>query len=161
EFERTQDDSLPLPIFLTLRVEPGKRTKQQVADLRAFYIENVYAPTRTAFAPLQAERDRLRKKVAAVEKDIPSAMGMSGPPERADTHVLIRGEYSQKGEKVNPGVPTFLPPLPSGTKADRLLFARWLTAPGHPLTARVVVNRVWQMHFGVGLVETTEDFGTQ
>jgi hypothetical protein len=75
--------------------------------------------------------------------------------------MLDRGLYNQPGEKVTPGVPAILPPLPEGVKADRLALAKWLMNPEHPLTARVTVNRFWQMLFGTGLVKTVEDFGVQ
>jgi hypothetical protein len=72
-----------------------------------------------------------------------------------------RGEYLQPREPVAPGVPAFLPPLPAGRPADRLALAEWLVSPGHPLTARVAVNRQWQAFFGRGLVATLDDFGLQ
>lgn len=74
-----------------------------------------------------------------------------------ETHVLVRGNFKEKGEAVRPGVPAFLPPI--GESPDRLDFARWLFRPEHPLTARVAVNRIWQHHFGEGLVRTVSDFG--
>src|SRR5207245_10485129 len=72
-----------------------------------------------------------------------------------------RGKYDKKGEKVPAGMPTSLPPLPAGAPANRLGLARWLVDTGQPLTARVIVNRYWQMFFGTGLVKTSEDFGSQ
>jgi hypothetical protein len=76
-------------------------------------------------------------------------------------HVLNRGQYDQPRDTVEPGVPAWLPPLPAGVAANRLALARWLVDPRHPLTARVAVNRWWEMLFGRGLVETVEDFGAQ
>jgi hypothetical protein len=78
-----------------------------------------------------------------------------------DTFVLLRGSYDKPGEKVTAAVPAFLPPLPAGAPANRLGLAQWLTAPDHPLTARVAVNRYWQSYFGNGIVKTAEDFGSQ
>jgi hypothetical protein len=78
-----------------------------------------------------------------------------------DAHVLIRGDYNRPGEKVEAGVPAALPPLPGDAPRNRLGMARWLTDPAHPLTARVTVNRYWQMLFGTGLVKTPGDFGAQ
>jgi hypothetical protein len=75
--------------------------------------------------------------------------------------VLLRGQYDRPGERVQPGVPACLPPLPGGAGANRLGLARWLVDPNNPLTARVAVNRLWQMVFGTGLVKTAEDFGVQ
>jgi hypothetical protein len=78
-----------------------------------------------------------------------------------DTFVLGRGDYRNHGEKVSPGVPASLPPMPKSLPANRLGLAKWLVDPSHPLTARVVVNRFWQSYFGTGLVKTAEDFGSQ
>jgi len=90
-----------------------------------------------------------------------SVMVMDHKPELRKTHILIRGAYDQHGEEVGPGVPAVLPPLEAGANPSRLELARWITRPDHPLTARVAVNRMWQMVFGRGLVETAGDFGNQ
>ena len=85
--------------------------------------------------------------------------------ERADsqpqTHVLYRGLYDQPRELVKAGTPSALPPMAASWPRNRLGLARWLVAPANPLTARVVVNRYWQEVFGTGLVETSDDFGSQ
>ena len=73
--------------------------------------------------------------------------------------ILERGEYDQRREEVVPGVPAVLPPLGEEAPLDRLRLARWLVHPDHPLPARVMINRLWQSLFGVGLVKTSEDFG--
>jgi len=73
--------------------------------------------------------------------------------------VLQRGEYDQRRDEVGPDVPRVLPPIGENDPRNRLGLARWLVRPGHPLTARVTVNRLWQSVFGVGLVRTSEDFG--
>ena len=78
-----------------------------------------------------------------------------------ETHVLVRGAYDQPGEKVEPGVPRFCRRCRAALPNNRLGFARWLVDPANPLTARVTVNRFWQMFFGTGLVKTVEDFGSQ
>jgi hypothetical protein len=78
-----------------------------------------------------------------------------------ETFMLMRGEYDKRGDKVEPGVPAILPPLPRGAPTNRLGLAKWLVDPSHPLTARVTVNRFWQQYFGVGFVKTAEDFGMQ
>jgi hypothetical protein len=74
-------------------------------------------------------------------------------------HVLVRGEYSNLGDKVTATTPAVLPRPPAGAPANRLGLAKWLVAPENPLTARVTVNRIWQYLFGTGLVESTGDFG--
>ena len=78
-----------------------------------------------------------------------------------DTFVLLRGAYDKPGDKVTPAVLSFLPPMPAGAPRNRLGLAGWLVDPANPLTARVAVNRYWQMYFGTGLVKTAEDFGSQ
>ncbi len=81
--------------------------------------------------------------------------------EPRQTFVLLRGIYNKYGDKVGAGVPAALPPLPTDVSNNRLGFARWLVDKRNPLTARVTVNRFWQLFFGTGLVKTTEDFGAQ
>jgi hypothetical protein len=79
-----------------------------------------------------------------------------------DTYVHLRGDFLSKGPAVQPQTPDVLPALHvRGDRPDRLDIARWLLSDDHPLTARVVVNRVWQHYFGRGLVATPDDFGTQ
>ena len=75
--------------------------------------------------------------------------------------MLARGAYDKPKEKVSRGVPAALPPLPPDAPNNRLGLARWIAGPSNPLTARVLVNRLWQMYFGVGIVKTVEDFGSQ
>jgi hypothetical protein len=77
------------------------------------------------------------------------------------THLLDRGNWDQPKDPVEPHVPVAFNPFPAGAPQNRLGFALWLTDPQAPLTARVAVNQVWQSLFGMGLVETAEDFGTR
>ncbi len=102
-----------------------------------------------------------REEDEAIEKAIPTTMVAKEMDKPRDTFMLVRGEYDKKGDKVGPGVPSILPPLPKDAPTNRLGLAQWLVDPAHPLTARVTVNRFWQQYFGVGLVKTTEDFGVQ
>jgi hypothetical protein len=76
------------------------------------------------------------------------------------TYMFARGNWLDKEKEVQPGVPAVMPPLPDGVRADRLAMAKWLVSRENPLTARVLVNRLWQQLFGLGIVETAEDFGT-
>lgn len=78
------------------------------------------------------------------------------------TTVFIQGDFTRPSEEVNCGTPSVLPPLEDvGDSVDRLDLARWIVSPRNPLTARVIVNRIWQQYFGRGLVETENDFGLQ
>jgi len=85
---------------------------------------------------------------------------MSELPEPRPTTIFIKGDFTRPGESVTPGTPEILPPL-TAEKPNRLDLARWLFDPAQPLTARVMVNRIWQVYFGRGLVETENDFGSQ
>jgi len=80
-------------------------------------------------------------------------------PSIAYAHILTRGIYTARTERVEANTPHFLPPIPAGMPHDRLALARWTVSAENPLTARVTVNRMWSEIFGTGLVETTEDFG--
>lgn len=77
------------------------------------------------------------------------------------TYTFERGNWMVKGEAVQPDVPASLNPFPANAPRNRLGLARWLVDEKNPLTARVMVNRLWEQLFGIGLVETLEDFGTQ
>jgi hypothetical protein len=112
---------------------------------------------RTAYSELKA----LKLERTALVKAIPSAMVMDERKKPRETYILARGDYRNQTDKVQPGVPAVLPPLPKDAPRNRLALARWLVQPDHPLTARVAVNRFWQMYFGVGIVKTQEDFGVQ
>jgi hypothetical protein len=108
---------------------------------------------------LLAEIDKLEKSRPV----IPAVPVMAELPanQRRKTHLMIKGNFLNPGETVEPGVPGAFLPLPKGATADRLGVAKWLLSPDNPLTARVAVNRYWAALFGTGLVETEEDFGTQ
>jgi hypothetical protein len=107
--------------------------------------------------------DKINNDKAALEAGVTSVMVMEDMPQPRPTFVLKRGRYDMPDatRRVEPGVPASLPPLPKGAARNRLGLAQWLTAAENPLTARVAVNRIWQHHFGTGLVKTAENFGIQ
>ena len=90
--------------------------------------------------------------------EIPAIAEAAKPPQ---TFVHMHGDFRSPGMEVQPDTPAVLPPLPAGSRHDRLALARWMVAGGNPLTARVAVNRMWQELFGKGIVTTAEDFGTR
>ena len=140
------------------RITPASRTAGQSEKLRLSFLDQ-YAPQ-----PIQEawrQLTDLERQRAELWDSFPTVMVMEEMEPRRDTFRLIRGAYDAPGEKVSPGVPAVFPPLAEGQEESRLAFARWLVDPEHPLTARVTVNRFWQMYFGTGLVKTAENFGTQ
>jgi hypothetical protein len=147
---------VPEEMAAILRTAPEVRSAADAGELTGYFVthsrERRVAAER--LAKLEAERRRIENK-------IPTTMVMSEMSTPRDTFVLLRGSYDKPGDKVTPTVPACLPPLPDGAPHNRLGLARWLVDPANPLTARVAVNRFWQMYFGTGLVKTVEDFGSQ
>jgi Protein of unknown function (DUF1549)/Protein of unknown function (DUF1553) len=155
-----------------LTPEPQRATRQrQLVALSFYYINNIVTrrvsrltgEAKVKYDALQAE---LAKFDALKPPPLPAAMAVSnGPGPAPETHVLDAGDYRKPEETVSPGFPEFLghddvEPRPAGAGGSRAALARWLTLPDHPLTARVIVNRLWQHHFGVGIVATSNDFGS-
>jgi len=108
-----------------------------------------------------AELNRLRAEANRLAYDVPEIMVMEEMPQEHVTHRLNRGAYDAPAEVVVRNTPESLPSFPPDQPRNRLGLARWLVDRKNPLTARVVVNRIWRMHFGRGLVATQEDFGSQ
>jgi hypothetical protein len=147
-----------VPLRATLLIPEDHRKDSQKEWLRDYYLTNEAAPDlRDAYLLQQ----KLREEEKDLKKEVSTTMVMAERPFPRATYVLGRGDYRNKGEKVTPGVPGVLPPLPKGAPPNRLSLAKWLVSPENPLTARVVVNRYWQMYFGYGIVKTVEDFGSQ
>ena len=141
-----------------LTIPPQKRTQQQARKISTYFL-GIEAPPHIRRAYLELKT--LRRQRQQLEDSIPTVMVMEEAEEPRQTFLLKRGEYDKPGEKVSRGVPAIFPPLPPGAPNNRLGLARWLVDPSNPLTARVAVNRYWQMFFGTGLVKTPEDFGSQ
>jgi hypothetical protein len=146
--------ALPANILTILDTDADKRTPEQQDALARYY--------RSVAPALQGVRDEIAKleKSRPVVPTVPVMVEMP-PDKRRETHMMVKGSFLSPGEKVEPGTPAFLPPLPDGVSKDRLAVAKWLVSPDNPLTARVAVNRLWAQLFGTGIVETEEDFGTQ
>ena len=156
----TKDQGM-LPKELEALLAPDKkRTAAETKKLREHYNKNVFAEDRKKIPALK-QLDRAKQLLDGYRGDIlPRVMVMSDE-QRRDTHILDRGAYLSKKEKVTFDAPGFLPPLPKDAPKNRLGLAQWLFRPEHPLTARVQVNRQWQHFFGFGIVRTSEDLGVQ
>ncbi len=139
-----------------LTTAPEKRDKGQRGKLKELF-ENAAPELKESREALAAARTAEKKFNDA----IPTSMVFEELAKPRETHMLIRGSFLTKGERVSPGVPAVLNPLPPDSASNRLAFARWLVDTNNPLTARVMMNRFWEQIFGIGIVETSEDFGTQ
>jgi hypothetical protein len=146
-------------------VPPKERKPEHTAALRRYYFTEVCATTRPRFEAMMKERAALEEERKKEETGVVKTFIMHDVQPRRITHLMIRGQYDKPGEEVQPGVPAIFPPLPPtatpGALPSRLELAEWLVSPKHPLTARVAVNRFWQLFFGTGLVKTSNDFGAQ
>ncbi|MBI1249619.1 DUF1553 domain-containing protein [bacterium] len=114
------------------------------------------------------ELEKQKKKVAGLEKKLAGIRPSSLPvmeelpkDQQRKTHIQIRGSYQSLGDEVGPSVLDSFHKFPEGEETNRLTMAQWVADKANPLTARVVVNRYWEQLFGTGIVETSEDFGSQ
>ncbi len=148
---------LPAEVLAALAVAAGERSEAHREVIRREYQK--IDPERVPLAERIAE---LKQQQSQVNRQITTTLVMQERKEPRETFIHVRGDFLSPGAAVEPGVPEVLPPLAvRGPHADRLDFARWIAGPDNPLTARVVVNRVWQRYFGRGLVATENDFGLQ
>jgi hypothetical protein len=147
-------DPLPAAARAALHTPREKRTAEQQKLLFAEWRKSV------------PELKELNDQFTALWKDYPEGhsvlhLAQRDPEWRRDTPIYDRGNWQKPGKVVQPGVPAFLHALPKDAAPDRVAFAKWLVDPRSPTTARVAVNRTWQSIFGMGLVETAEDFGVR
>ncbi len=153
EWERAVERAaLPKEIGEIVALPADQRKKEQLDKLTSYHrsLDADWSSRQADATAVQIEFDKVTT----------TTLVMKEGPARA-THVAIRGEFQNRGESVGPGVPAALHPVPAGEKLDRLGLARWIVDPENPLTARVAANRLWQEVFGVGIVETSEEFGSQ
>lgn len=151
------EQSRDLWMRCTLGTAAGQRDESQIKLLRSAWMER---HSRDFAAAAETAR-RSREALLALESEAPNTMVMRQLVPERPTYVLFRGQYDAPREEVQPGVPEFILPFPKDAPRNRLGLARWLTDPANPLTARVIVNRIWQSFFGTGLVKTSENFGYQ
>jgi hypothetical protein len=148
--------TVPAKLRKALDLAPAQRTEQQTADLAAAY--RTLAPL---LQPVRDQKAKLEKQDADLGIATSLVMGERNSFERPCTNIHIRGSFLSVGEKVCAGTPFVLNSLPDDQMPNRLGLANWLVSDDNPLTARVTVNRYWEQLFGRGIVETSEDFGTQ
>jgi len=110
---------------------------------------------------LQTSLQQIDQKLSSGENAVATVPIMKERSKDRDTYIHVRGNFLDPGDKVTPRVPLLFDVLAEKAPKNRLEFARWLVDGNNPLVARVVVNRLWQNYFGRGLVETSDDFGTQ
>jgi hypothetical protein len=154
ELEAHRRKLVPAKIRPIALLDPEKRTPVQYAELTKYF--------RSIAPELKGPRDQL----AAAKKSLAGLKIVTTPfmrelPEgkKRVTKIQHRGNFLDLGKVVTPGVPDHFHPLAEGQPANRLALAKWLLDPRNPLTARVNINRFWEQIFGVGLVETPEDWG--
>ncbi len=146
------------PIQAVLAIPVDTRNDDQKKWLRDYFLSAVGNPAEKQMGLDQAT---LKRGLAQLDTEIPSTMVMAESDKPRETFVLARGDYRNQTEKVEPNTPAVLPPLPRDAPRNRLTLAKWMVDPSNPLVARVAVNHFWQMYFGLGIVKTSEDFGSQ
>lgn len=153
-----------LPLDLQTLVRGKKAAEWSEAEtkiVKDWWFENEYQGAREIVEGVRGQKLALESQRKALEDVIPATFIMADLPQARESFVMSRGLYDQPGEKVSRGTPAIFPPLPNADQPTRLDLANWLVSPDHPLTSRVIVNRLWQQFFGTGLVKTTNDFGSQ
>ena len=150
---------------------PNERARKELATLRERIRRAEEQRKQAEATGNRKQSDTLREEIEWSRRHIKwlernqkgMAMVMVERSEPKPSYILKRGDYQQpdKSEIIKPALPGVFGSLPAGFPNNRLGLARWLVGPDNPLTARVIVNRLWQQHFGTGLVRTSEDFGTR
>lgn len=147
------------PLEELAAADPQKLDEKLRARLLEQFLSD-YAPYLAARVALDRATRQLAEVKSAQKVDV---MVLEERPQPRSSFVLVRGLWDKKGDQVRPGVPEAIAPLPqnNGAAHTRLDMAKWLVSPDNPLTARVIVNHLWQLCFGAGLVRTPDDFGLQ
>ncbi len=155
----TDTPMLPANIVDIAGTARGERDESQQVQIRDYYRKNVTPDGE--LEELFTELADVQQKRNTLEASFITTLVMQERTEPRGAYVLERGEYQHKSEQVYPQTPAVLPVMATDAPVNRLGLAEWLLSPEHPLTARVAINRFWQNIFGTGIVETSEDFGTQ
>lgn len=136
---------------------------EEVLRLRRFYLQNVCVDTKPQFEPLLSAIQKTKDEKQAFDQSIPRTFIYKESDRPRESFVMLRGQYNSPGEKVTPDVPSVFPKLQPADpqRPTRMDLAKWFISAENPLTARVTVNRYWQQVFGMGLVKSSGDFGSQ
>lgn len=149
--------ALPGNIADILAIPDNSRSAAQQTELVGFFAREV-SPE---LEPVRGKIAAARKQLESLQPDTVPVMRELPPDKRRKTQVQIRGNWLSLGDVVTEGVPAAFHPLPADAPKNRLALARWLISEENPLTARVIANRFWEAVFGIGLVRTSEEFGSQ
>lgn len=138
-----------------LNTPRAKWNKEQTAKVFDYYLTYIDVPS----VELLTRKQPLDQEMAELKARGSMSLVMQEKDSEPFAHILERGLYTDKGEKVPAATPEFLLPIPEGSPRNRLGLAQWLNDPANPLPARVTMNRAWSYLFGRGIVETVGDFG--
>ncbi len=162
-YDRQLSDTDVQAIYLSSQLAPAfaapreNLSDEQLQMLRHYYLIR----NDPSYKDFTNQLDELGREVRLEESNVPTTLVFRESKQPRDSFVLLRGQYDQHGVKVKRHTPECLPPMNDGLSHDRMGLAQWIVSSEHPLTSRVAVNRFWQQVFGTGLVETSEDFGSQ
>jgi mono/diheme cytochrome c family protein len=145
-------DPLPASVRRILSIPADQRTREQRREVFSFY-----RTTDPAFAEANRKIDELMREWPYG----PTTLALAPRETPRETRIFKRGDWKRPGDPVSPGTPAALHPFPKDAPPNRLGLAKWIVDRNNPLTARVIVNRIWQQYFGQGLVSTPEDFGSR
>lgn len=150
---------IPDDIANILQVASAERDEKQNEKLTSYFRDTL--TENSDFIAIRDEVKKVEKERTDLDNTVATTLIWKEKAKPEQAFMLNRGEYDQPGAEVSRRTPAFLPPMQDGLPNDRLGLAKWLVDEEHPLTARVTVNRFWQQFFGIGLVKTAEDFGSQ
>jgi mono/diheme cytochrome c family protein len=147
---------IPAPVLAALRVAAPVRTPLQRDAIAQYYrgIAPELDAARKKLTGMTRKLSEMKAETVPIVRELP-------PGQRRVTKMQQRGNYLVVGKEVQPGTPAAFPPLPKDAPVNRLTLARWLVDDDNPLTPRVIANRYWEQIFGIGIVATSEDFGSQ
>ncbi|MBC8351071.1 MAG: DUF1553 domain-containing protein [Planctomycetes bacterium] len=148
--------AVPANIFAVVKTPVDQRDDSQTKQLADYYrsIAEELNATRTELAATEKQLAAIKPTTVPVMRDLPA-------DKHRTTKIQLRGNFLQTSDEVTAGVPAAFHPVPEGEPMNRLTLAKWLVDEQNPLTARVIANRYWEAIFGIGIVRTSEEFGSQ